>query len=90
MIDDESALLAGAPCDSATFVTANCLLFVPGSRDSKDPDPDQQANRPREVTCPYCLGLGEKLGANASKPAVTCSCCGGRGFLKSVPKPDKL
>ena len=79
------------PLGSATFTDAGCLLYVPGSRGSKElPEPAGKRAEPSFTTCPYCLGLGEKHEGNASQPAVTCSWCGGRGFLKSVPKPDKL
>jgi hypothetical protein len=42
------------------------------------------------MTCPYCLGLGERPGANAAQPAVPCSWCRGRGFLRTIPRPTDL
>jgi hypothetical protein len=45
---------------------------------------------PSFITCPYCLGLGERSGPNAAQPAVCCSWCGGRGFIRTVPKPTDL
>ena len=45
---------------------------------------------PSFITCPYCLGLGERSGPNVAQPAVRCSWCGGRGFIRTVPKPTDL
>jgi hypothetical protein len=50
----------------------------------------EAAQEPSFVTCPYCLGLGERPGANAAQPSVNCSRCGGRGFLDTIPKPTDL
>jgi hypothetical protein len=66
------------------------MLYVPGSKDSKEIPARARKPEPSFTTCPYCLGLGEKHEGNASQPAVTCSWCGGRGFLKGFPSPDEL
>ena len=42
------------------------------------------------VTCPFCLGMGQRAGANAAQPAVFCSQCKGRGFLDYIPKATDL
>ena len=60
----------------ATFADADGLLYVPGSRGSKELLERGKRAEPSFTTCPYCLGLGEKHEGKASQPTVTCSWCG--------------
>jgi hypothetical protein len=50
----------------------------------------ETGQEPSFITCPYCLGLGERSGSSAAQPAIRCSWCGGRGFIRTVPKPTDL
>ena len=50
----------------------------------------ETGQEPSFITCPYCLGLGERSGPNAAQPALRCSWCAGRGFFRTVPKPTDL
>ena len=44
----------------------------------------------RVVYCPFCLGTGQRAGANAAQPAVVCPECGGRGFFDKPPELSSL
>ena len=56
----------------------------------KQPKPQgrepRQESKPSFVACPFCLGTGQRAGANAAERAVVCPECKGRGFLQNTPK----
>jgi len=64
-----------------------------GRSRNQHPENQQQARglpKPSFVTCPFCLGMGERKGANAAQPVIPCSTCRGRGFLDRSPKATDL
>src|SRR4051794_10887287 len=63
-------------------------LKASGNSSKHDPKPSEQQTS--GVTCPYCLGVGKRAGANAAAPVVVCPWCAGRGSLPSSPKPTEL
>jgi hypothetical protein len=62
----------------------------PSSGPRQKADDHHRAEEAPSTICPYCLGLGERAGDNSAQPHSPCSWCGGRGVLRSIPKPTDL
>jgi hypothetical protein len=53
---------------------------------------DKTMQQPTFLSCPFCLGTGERLilERGAGRRIVLCHQCRGRGSLATVPAPEKL